>query len=389
MKGFYNCCQTLKMKTKSGDYPLTVFCVSHGRGPGKTYSWTELITDFVFDNPTIKGWEDFERILFKEFFAPGDKFVLVIRKRGLLGHAFDGVFKKMLHDVYPNVQRFYETTGAKNVYTNCIMEYYEDSEDENGNEQKELVKKHVGYVVALNAADDIKLVSSMFTDVSIIFIDEFQPTDKETYLPNEISKFKRIYKSIARGGDENELGVRRVPCVFVSNTISIQNPYFVSCGLWNKIQSNTMKYIGDNYVFHRIENNDITNKHKEEGIDSVFADDEQGADDTWINDNNACVVNKIKDCGEPYYDCTLIAGNNNYGVKYYPEAGIYFIDNKPDMTNPMVFNLFTKDMKPNLPAFKTSMRMIRLRKAMLAGNVFFKNEMIKSDCLNIIIGGVK
>lgn len=387
MKDFYNPCKTLQIKTKRGNLPLTVFVCSKGRGPGKTFGWTELTADKIFDTPTITGYEDFERFLFENWFGSGDKFMLITRKRGSLGHVYDGVFKTMLHEKYPNITRFYETPGMKGVYTNCFMEYQEDDLDEDGQTKPMTVKKHVGYVVALNAADDVKLVSSMFSDVCIIITDEFQPADNETYLPNEVSKFKRIYKSVARGDSKN-MGLRRVPCVFISNTLSIQNPYFVSCGLWAKIQSNTMKYAGDNYVFHRIEFDDLLKKQEEEGIDTVFADDNSG-DDTWLNDNNACIQVSMKGCGESTYEYTLISGNDSYGVRYYPTVGLYYIDNNPDLTYNLRMNLYTRDMKPNVPAFKSSMRMINLRKAMQAGNVRFKNGIIKNDCMNILLGGIK
>lgn len=379
MIGFYNPCLTLRMKTKRGGYPLVTYVVSHIRGPGKTYGWTELLTDYVFDNPTIKGFEDEERKLFEEYFAEGGKFVLLTRKRGTLGHVFAGVFKKMLMDVYPDVVRFYEQEGVKGVYSNCYMETI--------NSDGECVKHHVGYVIALAASDDVKIVSSMFSDAGVIFCDEFQPANKETYLTDEYQKFETIYDSIARGGDDDAKGLRKVPVVFCSNTISIVNPYFVKCGLWKKIQKNTMKYIGDNFVFHRVERQDIQDKREEQGLRSVFTEDND--DNVWLNDDDSCIVSNMSGCGQPQYDCTLVSGSQKYGVKWYPEVGLYYVDMKPDNTDPMVFNLFTADMKPNIPAFKSSMRMIRLRKAMLGGTCRFANGMIKNDCMNILLGAMK
>ena len=383
MRGFYNPCLTLRMKTKRGGYPLITFNVSHIRGPGKTTNWTHLITDYVFDNPTIPGYEEEEKKLFEEFFAEGGKFVLLTRKRGSLGHVFESVWKHFLNrGVYPQIIKAYEQEAIKGVYSNCYFDVMVKTE-----KGKEVHKLHVGYVVPLAAADDIKLASGAFVDAGIIFCDEFQPTRKETYLVDEYGAFDMVYNSINKGG-KNDTGIRRVPVVFCSNTISLYNPYFVKCGLHKKIQKNTMKYIGDNFVFHRVEKEDTQRARDEEGLGSVF-NFETETDKTWINDDENCVMSKIPDAGEPLYDCTLIAGTRAYGVKWYPAVGLYHIDHKPDMTDPMQFNLYTRDLKPNIQTFKSSMRMIRLRKAIGEGIVRFADGMIKEDCLDIMLGGIR
>lgn len=398
MKTFYNPCVTLQTFYKAkGHFPLATFNVSAGRGPGKTFGWTQLITDYVFQTPTIKGWEEFERQLWEEYFAEGGKFLLMTRKRNSLGHTFDGVFKKMLSTIYPHITKFYEAPGLEGVYTRCIMEYLEDDVDEDGQTKRNTVKAHVGYVMAIKSDDDVKNVSSMFTDVGVIFTDEFQPGNDDTYVPNEVKRFKRIYKSVARGGTAkaNENGevdttqsVRRVPMVFVSNAISIENPYFVSTGIWNKIQSNTMQYMTDDVIYHRVENEDINNTYKE-GIDAIFGDEDEGIDNAWINDDYSCVEPNSKGWGESDYQYTLISGNARYGVRYYPDCGLYYIDTRFDKSFSLRLNLYTQDMKPNIPAFKSSMRMKRLVKAMKEGRVRFKNTMIKNECKVLLLGGTK
>lgn len=398
MRDFYNPCITLQTFEKAkGHFPLTVFNVSAGRGPGKTFGWTELITDWVFQTPTIKGWEDYERILWDKFFAEGDKFILMTRKRESLGHVFDGVFKKMLSVKYPHITKFYEAPGLKGVYTRCIMEYLEDDTDEDGQAKRVAVKKHVGYVVSVKSDDDIKNVSSMFTDAGVFFTDEFQPGNDDTYVPHEVRRFKRIYKSVARGGDaetdadgnvNTAQSVRRVPMIFVSNAISIENPYFVSAKIWNKIQSNTMKYMTDEVIYHRVENEEINEEYKK-GIDSIFADEDEGVDNAWINDDYSCVEPNMKGYGDSDYQYTLISGNSRYGVRYYPECGLYYIDTNYDKHFSLKMNLYTQDMQPNIPAFKSSMRMKRLTKAMKDGRVRFKNTMIKNECKVLLLGGTK
>lgn len=398
MKDFYNPCITLQtFKKKKGYFPRTVFNVSAARGPGKTFGWTELITDWIFGTPTIKGWEDFERELWEEWFAEGDKFLLITRKRDSLGSTFEGVFKKMLGKKYRHITKFYEAPGQKGVYTRCIMEYQEDDVDEDGQGIRTTVKKHVGYVMSIKADDDVKNISSMFTDVGVFFTDEFQPGNDDTYVPNEVKRFKRIYKSVARGGDaeENEDGevdttdsVRKVPMVFVSNAISIQNPYFVSAKIWDKIQSNTMIYMTDKVIYHRVENEAINDAYKED-IDDIFSDEDEGIDNAWINDDYSCVEPNMKGCGDSTYQYTLISGNARYGVRYYPEPGLYYIDNNYDKNFQLKMNLYTQDMQPNIKAFKGSNRMKRLTQAMKDGRVRFKNTIIKNDCKLLLLGGSK
>ena len=401
MKDFYNPLITLRNKLKDGNYPLIIYNVSAGRGPGKTTGWTHLIMDYVFDMCTFKGFEDEERKVLDTFFADGGKFILFTRNKNSVNTSvFEGVFKGAIEMYYPHITKMYEVRAVDGVFSKCYVEYEEDGLDEDGGAHKNTVKRHVGYVVALRADDDIKRYSPMFHDVGIMFMDEFQPDNNETYLTHEAKRFVRIYKSVARGGkaERNEDGsvdttksIRRVPAVFVSNAISIENPYFVMAEIWNKIQSNTMKYINGTTLFHRVENPDIEKAYSD-AIDAAFpglVESSENASNAWFNDDYACVQSSMKGCGESMYECTLVAGNALYGVRYYPEIETYYVDSHYDKDFIVKLNLYTEEMKPNIPAFRKSVKMKKLSKAAHDGRVLFKSTLIKNECAPIFLGGNK
>lgn len=350
---FYDGTELLSKRDAEGQLPEIYIVCSRTRSAGKTFFFTKK--------------------LFEDFLEKGEKFIIFCRNKLELGSVAAGMFKAML-DVYHPEYTFSETTQMKGCYSNIIA---------TTGSGKEEVKTHVGYVVPLASADNVKRISSMFVDASQGLFDEFQPESKSTYLTDEVNKFLSIVTSVARGGGDTR---RRFPVYFCSNTISVNNPYFISLGLNRRIRPDTKWVKGVGYVFQKIENTEIIDEHANAGINRAFKGNKaiDYADNSWMNDNYTC-IEKPGDWGRPMYYCTIIDGKYIYGVNFYPEMNLYYVGCKFDKTAGLVFNIKYDNLEPNVPLIRGSMYMQTLRSAMEQGIVRFQTISAKESFMDLFI----
>ena len=345
---FFDGTNLLNMKDKNGEKPELFIVCSRVRSAGKTY------------------W--FSRKLMRDFMKDGSKFVLFTRHSQDLGHIADGVFKEMMMNEFPDWS-VVEKQGLKGTYSNVFIEKQEE---------KEVVTKHCGYVVSLNSSDKIKSISSMFVDAVQGFYDEFQ-TETGKYLPNEVDKFLSIHGSLARGGKNSR---RYFPVYFASNTISITNDYFRELGLTNKLQDNTKKFRGDGFVYVKVENEELVERHSESGINRAFSANKSidYADDSWLLDNNTGIC-KPDEWGKSIYLSTLILEGKKYGLHLYREYGVTYLSHSVDESDPNIFNLLI-DGSPN-PAIRNTRMFATIKKAVDMGTMRFDSLETKRVCLQV------
>lgn len=350
---FYDGTELLSKYDAEGQLPEIYIVCSRTRSAGKTFFFTKK--------------------LFEDFLETGDKFVIFCRNKLELGSVAEGMFKGML-DVYHSEYTFSEKIQMKGCYSNIVATKGAGDETEN---------THVGYVIPLASADQIKRISSLFVDATQGFFDEFQPESKTTYLSDEVNKFLSIVTSIARGGGDTR---RRFPVYFCSNTISVNNPYFVELGLNRRIKQDTKWVKGVGYIFQKIENAAIIDKHALSGINRAFKGNKaiDYADNSWMNDNYTC-IEKPGDWGRAMYYCTIIDGKYTYGVNYYPEMDLYYVGCKYDRTAGLVFNIKYDDMSPNIPLIRGSLYMKTLKQAMEQGIVRFQTIHAKESFMDLFI----
>lgn len=351
---FYSGDKLLSTLDKDGEKPELFIVCSRVRGPGKTFYFTKkLLDDFMKEKKA--------------------KFVLFCRSKLELGGVAEGMFKSMMSIHYPDYDMF-EKIQMKGVYSNIYIATGKD-------EEREVI--HVGYCIPLSSCDQVKRISSTFSDSVQGYFDEFQPEDKNTYLTNEVQKFLSVHTSIARGEGQSR---RYYPVYFASNTISISNPYFIALGLTKKIQTNTKFYKGEGFVFEKAENPGLVKVHAQSGMSRAFSEEKaiNFGDNSWLNDNYAC-VEKLNNPGRAQYICTLISGNIKLAVKYYPNLYLYYVDYNVDRNNSFIFNIKYDNMEPNIPLIKGSVTMMKLRESMERGIVRFKDIRCKEICMDLFV----
>lgn len=349
---FYDNTKLLNTLDKNGEKPELFIVCSRVRGPGKTFSFTKkLINDFLDKD---------------------EKFVLFCRTMKELGNIADGMMKEMLAIEHPDMT-VYEKIQMKGVFSKVYLER---------GIGEEVVKYHCGYVIPLNSADTIKKISSMFTDASQGYFDEFQPENNGTYLSNEVNKFLSIHGSISRGGGQSR---RYFPCYFSSNTVSINNPYFVELGLTNKIQDNTKFYRGDGFVFEKCFNEGLVKTHAESPMARAFSSNKSinYRDNSWLNDDKSCIC-KPDNWGKSIYMCTLKDTDREYAVRNYPEVGLWYIDYNVDKNFKFVYNI-SLDGNLNIPFIKSSSMMKTIKDMFSQGRMRMKNGQIKNMVLSLFV----
>lgn len=352
---FYSGDKLLSTLDCNGERAELFIVCSRVRGPGKTFYFTKkLLDDFMADKKS--------------------KFVLFCRSKLELGGVADGMFKSMMSIHYPEWD-MYEKIQMKGVYSNIYISTGKD-------EDKEVL--HVGYVIPLASSDQIKRVSSTFSDSVQGYFDEFQPENKDSYLTNEVARFLSCHTSIARGEGKSR---RYYPIYFSSNTISISNPYFIAAGLTRKLTPETKFYRGEGLVFEKADNPGLVKAHAETGMARAFSHEKaiHFGDNSWLNDSYACIEKKPQNWGRPHYICTMISGDIKLAVKYYPQVMLYYIDYGVDKNAGLVFNIKYDDMEPNIPLIRGTLAMIKLRQAMEKGIVRFKDLRCKDTCMELFV----
>lgn len=222
----------------------------------------------------------------------------------------------------------------------------------------------------------------MFVDAWAMFMDEFQPMHTGEYLTDEVQRLDTIHTSVARGGGQS---VRYVPVFMCSNAINIFNPYFVACGIVKNIQSNTRIYRGDGFIYERCMVLGLDEKRAETGFARTFKTAENTVDDdnSWLADDGSCVA-KPDGWGRGYCIGNLLRGNEKFGVKYYEQVGLYYIDRKPQLTGTPIYALTLGD-NLNVPFIRQSPFMKKIKTMFMSGRVRCKDSGVQSMILDLFV----
>ena len=136
------------------------------------------------------------------------------------------------------------------------------------NGQPEL-RESCGYCIALNDANIVKNYSHLFSDARRCIFDEFQ-SETNRYCPDEITKFRSIHTSLARGEGKQ---VKYLPVFMMSNSVSIINPYFVAMGISSRLNDQTKFLKGKGFVLEVGFNESASQANMESAFNQAFDQD--------------------------------------------------------------------------------------------------------------------
>ena len=303
---YYDGTKLLSINDVNGAKPEIYICTTNRTGGKTTY---------------------FGRLLVNRFLRTGAKFMLLYRFKYELDNVADKFFKDIKGLFFPT-HNMESKTGTKGVYSLLTL-------DDNP----------CGYAVAINGADAIKKLSHLFSDVSAILFDEFQP-ENNVYCSNEIEKFISVHTSVARGQGKMW---RYVPVYMLGNPITITNPYYIELGLAERLDAKTRFLRGNGFVMEQGYVESAANAQLESGFNQAFksANYHQNAfghENIYLHDNLAFIDSPE---GKSRYVCTLLYEGCDYAIREYPMSGFVYCDTNPDYTYPLKISVTTDDHKLN------------------------------------------
>ena len=315
---FYDGTKLLSLKDINGNKP-EIYLVTGTRTAGKTTY--------------------FNRLVFNRFIKKKEKFIVLVRFSYQMKDIEDKYFKDIKELFFP-----WFTMTSEPLVDGKFRELFVAP-----NEQEEL-KESCGYAIAINDAGIVKEYSHLFTDASCFVFDEFQSIDNK-YCNDEVTKFRSIHTSIARGRGKQ---VRYVPVYMMSNAVSILNPYFAGLGISKRLDDKTKFLRGKGFVLEITSNENAKQAIKSSAFNGAWEDQsvtEHEAENVYLNDNSSFVE---KMTGKSRYLCTLKYNNKEFAIRMYEDEGIIYCDSKADSSFPTKFCVTTADHNINYVMLKNN-----------------------------------
>ena len=184
-----------------------------------------------------------------------------------------------------------------------------------------------GYACCIKNYQMLKPMAEVQT-VEYILFDEFL-TENNDYLKNEADMVRNIYSTVARGG--GQFIREKVAMFFVSNTVSMQNPYFAEFPqIKSDFKYNTKRLVRDIFTLEIINNEEAVNAIMSTNFGKSLEGTDYGnyiMNNSFYNDNNKFIehVDGIKN-----YVVTITMGGKDFAVYQSLAKGLFYVSQKID-----------------------------------------------------------
>lgn len=234
-----------------------------------------------------------------------------------------------------------------------------------------------GYCQELSTATIEK--SNEFPEVETIIFDEFI-IDKGVYhyLPDEVTAFNEFYETVAR--------LRDVRVFFLSNAITMINPYFIYYNI--AVPFNDKKISVNNDKLIQIYNNEGFIKLKKQTRFGKLIDGTEYGNynmhNEFLRDNETFIKKKSGNC-QLFF--TFKYKSDTFGVWRNLKEGECFVSNDIDPTHKITYCITKSDLEPNL-ILLTSLKQSKYFKAFLKyfeyGCVYYESQKIKQAVYEVV-----
>lgn len=229
-----------------------------------------------------------------------------------------------------------------------------------------------GYAQPLSTASILK--SDSFPDVWCIVFDEFIIDNRGTYhyLKDEVTKFLDLFETVARG--------RNVKVFFLSNAVSVTNPYFDFFHL-DKPYNGDIQRFGNEILVQNFVSTELSRIKKESRFGNIIKGTEYAEyayDNEWLMDNDDFIEHKTR---RSEYYLTLRYKDSWLGIWFDSVQWIYYISSDVDLQFPLKYSVTTDDHKPNIMLFSAGRKLTWLKNLMNAyqkGAVRYENIKLKN-----------
>lgn len=235
-----------------------------------------------------------------------------------------------------------------------------------------------GYMIALTKAQHLKSVP--FPEISMIIFDEFIiDKGKLTYLNNEVIAFLELYETIARLRNN-------VVVFFLSNAITVLNPYFIYFDLRLPKDKDIKKFKGD-ILLELVHNTEFTETKNKTRFGQIIKGTPYGdyaIEAKFLRDNDAFLERKT---GTATYFFTFRYKDKTYGVWKDLIVGKMFISKDVDPSCKLIYALTVDDHSPNtmiVKQLKKSPMFNAVLDAFKFSYLYFEDIQIKGAFFEII-----
>lgn len=208
-----------------------------------------------------------------------------------------------------------------------------------------------GYAVALSTAS--KLKSDTFPRVNEIIFDEFiiDNTRIYHYLPDEVTKFQDLYETVARPGNDPNRPDTIV--WFLSNAVTINNPYFSEYHLNTPINGDIQRFgRTKDILVQLVANQQLVERKKNSRFGQIIAGSkyaEYAYDNQWLMDDERFIEKKSS---RARYYMSLRYKDTWLGIWYDSLQMLYYVTLNYDPQYPVQYSATTDDHQPNTMLFK-------------------------------------
>lgn len=316
---------------------------------------------FVIGNRTAGKSFFWKEYAIKRFIQHGEQFVYIRRYK---------------NDLKKVVKNFFNDIGFKFQGHKLAVkgrEFYVDD-------------KLAGFAIALTEGEQNK--SNSLPEVKLMIFDEFL-NKNEKYIGGrdgkaEVEACIDLYMTIARGGGEY---VRDdVRFVFISNAMSVINPYFLYFGIERRLKKG-VKYLKQEnskkgWVLELYVNEDARNAVSNSKIGDLIEGTDyakMALDNEFFLDDSEFIEKMPSGCR---FQCTLKYAGRTFGLWEDHYNNIYYINEKYDPSCKIIYSLDIKDHTVKTVLANRSSQFFRnLTKAYRAGQVRFNSQLAKNALL--------
>lgn len=236
--------------------------------------------------------------------------------------------------------------------------------------------KAAGYALPLSTSKIEKSVP--YPEVDKICFDEFI-LDRGVYhyLPDEVTTFLEMYSTIAR--------MRDVTCFFMSNAITVTNPYFLYFDIslpYGKTISRS-----EDILIQLVQEDEFIEAAKQTRFAKLVkgtAYSDYAFDNKFLRDNKNFISKKTPN-SQFYF--TFLFNEKEYGVWVDYTAGIMTVSEDVDPCCMLKYSLTNEDHAPNTMFLKSPRKSTFFEnfcRQYLLGNVRFESVNIKNICNQVI-----
>lgn len=362
-KDFIDLRHLAAMKDQDGRKPSFFFSQS-SRRLGKTFSAAKLALE-----------------RFENGYDLGPRFNILVRNKYEVQRSAQSLLSGYLEQRAMDGEHLtvQEKPVSDGLYAEVYLQEIIDA-DEDGEVKVSVDEELIGYVQPLHMADKLKSHSQQFSSVGTQIFDEFQPKDRKVYLKNEISNFYTIWESVARGVGQP---IRDIDTFFLSNAMSLVNPYFLDFGITGRLQRDTKVLRGPAWVLQRYKSDKMLQMARESPLARALADTEmaQYSDEEFSEDSDAGVA-KPSGWGESEYLATFVVGRLHIPVRRYLGTDYLFFGGRVQPEAQRV--RYDYDDDPGALSIRATSLGRMFRDFSDHGLVRFEDQMIKSVLFDIL-----